>query len=110
MILLKDNRGIIHFSKRLEIAAISETPFGEYHVKITDEWYKNPIVPFDGISIGGILPPEVTASPGILKLYISGMAVDRNMGGSLYLSIFVDNVAEMDSRYDEFGKGLHVTI
>ena len=102
MILFNDNRKPIHYLERLNVAIISNTPIGENYVQLTEDWYENPIVPYQGFKITDIITPCFMK---FLSFYIKSLAEDRDMDTeTLYLSILKSQVDLMDKKYAEIKK------
>lgn len=97
MILLKDNRGLIEFKSRLNIAVIDTMPTGEYSVEITEDWHRRPSSPHPEVPIESLFPHDMM-SPHILRAWIEGCG----MKGRLYLSVFDNVVKEMNALYKEY--------
>lgn len=96
MILFLDNRGLIFFNERIDIACLDSTPHGELYVEITPEWIKNPQIPL--IKIDGIFPPELTRDVRMLSAYLDGWKRQLKCE-KMYLSIFKSQVEVMDKKY-----------
>lgn len=102
MIIFTDNRKSIHYSERLNVAIVSNTPIGKYYVQLTEDWYENPIVPYEDFKITDIIAPCFIK---FLSFYIKSLAEDRSMDTeTLYLSIMKSQVDLMDKKYAEIKK------
>lgn len=98
MILLADNRGLIHYKLRRNIAAIYSQPLGGHSIEITEEWYDNPVSPHPEVSIKSLFPSEVFL-PDLLRFWMAEMARERGMSEPFYLSVFDSEVQQMNALY-----------